>query len=356
MCWALRAMLAGCVAVMASPADVRAEKSEGSRSAVSRLADVKSWGYQLQGVDPAEVANSPYDLVVIDYSRNGKEARRFTPAEVKIMQAKPDGSRRFVIAYMSIGEAEDYRFYWSRGWVEPAPIRQPTGGGATPVLPENIETIRIPRLMAPLWLGRENESWRGNYHVRFWLPAWQDLIVHKPDSYLSRIMSAGFDGVYLDRVDAYYAIERDTESAKDWMVSFVAEIAAVARQRKPDWIVVAQNAEELLAEQRYLGAIDAVAKEDLLYGGEGDGVRNSDGRIAQSLRKLMAARALGLPVLAVEYISDPKQIARANAELRERGIIPYFGPRGLDRLEVPKSAAAGQAVRPEVSPQPARDR
>jgi endo-alpha-1,4-polygalactosaminidase (GH114 family) len=38
-------------------------KHQGS---AERLAGITSWGYQLQGVDPAEIAASPYDLVVID--------------------------------------------------------------------------------------------------------------------------------------------------------------------------------------------------------------------------------------------------------------------------------------------------
>ncbi|MGE0765673.1 MAG: endo alpha-1,4 polygalactosaminidase [Hyphomicrobiaceae bacterium] len=321
------------VAPSVACAETQSAKLLGS---TERLAGVKSWGYQLQGADPAEIAASPYDLVVIDYSRNGKDARRFTPAEVKAMQSKPDGSRRFVIAYLSIGEAEDYRYYWGRGWVEAAPLRQSPSESETKEPPAGLATVRVPRLMAPSWLGRENERWRGNYQVRFWYSGWQDLIMHGENSYLSRIISAGFDGVYLDRVDAYYDIERDTESAKEWMVSFVAELATIARQKKPNFIVIPQNAEELLTEQRYLAMIDGVAKEDLLYGSEGDGERNSEGRIAQSSQKLAAARAVGLTVLGVEYLNDEQKIKKAEKELRARGMIPYFGPRGLDRMEDPQ--------------------
>lgn len=333
-------LLAVSLTLLAVP-PVLAETAAKLLGSSQRLVGVKSWGYQLQGVDPAKIAASPYDLVVVDYSRNGREARRFTPSEVKLMQEKPDGSRRLVIAYMSIGEAEDYRFYWGRSWVEPAPLRQPHSEGETKELPSGLETVRIPKLMAPSWLGRENERWRGNFHVRFWYSDWQDLIMHNDDSYLSRIIAAGFDGVYLDRVDAYYDIERDTESAKEWMVDFVSELATIARQKKPGFIVIPQNAEELLSEQRYLATIDGVAKEDLLYGIEGDGERNSDARIAQSSQKLAAAKAAGMTVLAVEYLSDDKKRSKADGELRARGLIPYFGPRGLDDLESPFERGKG---------------
>jgi len=150
-----------------------------------------------------------------------------TAADVKLMQVKPDGARRLVIAYLSIGEAEDHRYYWKRGWVEPAPRRQLHGAQQPSFSSGSNETVRIPRLIAPVWLGRENDHWRGNYQVRFWHDEWKQLIMHDQASYLSRIVKAGFDGVYLSGVDVYTAIERDTDSAKDWMVGFVVELATL---------------------------------------------------------------------------------------------------------------------------------
>ena len=300
-----------------------------------RLAAVTSWGYQLQNVQVAEIAASPFDLVVIDYSRNGSEARRFTAADVKAMQIKPDGGRRLVISYMSIGEAEDYRYYWKKAWVEPAPLRAALEGDATAPLAGEPATVRIPRLIAPGWLGRENERWKGNYHVRFWYDGWQELIMRNADSYLNRIIDAGFDGVYLDRVDVYYEIERDAPNSRQWMVNFVEELAALARKRKPGFVVVPQNAEELLREPRYVAAIDGIAKEDLLYGGREQGKRNSERMIASSSVNLKHATDAGLAVLAVEYLGDGAAVVSAASELRSRGVIAYFGPRKLDRLVVP---------------------
>src|SRR5690606_19523023 len=104
------------------------------------LSQVRSWGYQLQGADPETIAASAYDMVVIDYSRNGTQARAYSEAEIARMKRKPEGGRRIVLAYMSIGEAESYRFYWKDGW----------GPGT------------------PDWLGRENRQWPDNYAVRYW--------------------------------------------------------------------------------------------------------------------------------------------------------------------------------------------
>ena len=77
---------------------------------------VRNWAYQLQGADPAEIAASPFDLVVIDYSRDGTEKGAHSLNDVQLMRRKADGGRRVVLSYMSIGEAEDYRYYWDAKW------------------------------------------------------------------------------------------------------------------------------------------------------------------------------------------------------------------------------------------------
>jgi len=43
--------------------------------------------------------------------------------------------------------------------------------------------------------------------VRYWDPNWQYIICGSSDSYVNRIVNAGFDGVYLDLVDEYEYFE-----------------------------------------------------------------------------------------------------------------------------------------------------
>ena len=116
---------------------------EGEQTPARLLAAAKSWGYQLQKFDPDTLATSPYDMLVIDYSRDGKAARAWTPEEVDKIGVKPDGERRVVLAYLSIGEAQTYRYYWRWYW-----------GWVFGVL-------------SPRWLSSENPEWRGNYGVRY---------------------------------------------------------------------------------------------------------------------------------------------------------------------------------------------
>lgn len=118
------------------------------------------------------IAITNYDLVIVDLFFHESALTR---SDVASLQVKHNGAKRMVICYMSIGEAEDYRYYWDKSW---------TGN-------------------PPHWLLQENPDWPGNYKVNYWDPDWQQIIVGPESAYLSLILKAGFDGVYMDLVDAY---------------------------------------------------------------------------------------------------------------------------------------------------------
>lgn len=339
--------------IMAAAVAVVGRAEPASTGKAGSLATVRSWAYQLQSIDLDALARSPFDLLVIDYSLSGEDRRRLTPAEVRRLQRRPDGRRRIVLAYMSIGEAEDYRFYWSKDWLESAEAASGAPKAAPPQPPRSDETEsdasppteRWLSASAPPWLHAENEQWSGNFLVHFWDRAWQDVIFGKPASYLARIMDAGFDGVYLDRVDAYYEFQDERPQAGAEMVDFVVRLSAFAKSARPGFLVVAQNGEELLVNPAYLAAIDAIAKEDLLFGSPDEGAPNSPAQIANSLTWLGSASRAGRRVLVVEYLDDTQLIAEASAELERLGFVAYFAPRLLDRLVLPATQAPPAARR-----------
>ena len=282
---------------------------------------IRSWGYQLQNGSADVVARSPYDIAVIDYSKDSSDAGAFTSADLDKMKRKPDGSRRYVLAYISIGEAETYRYYWKqRGWED--------GRNRKPMV-EN-----------------ENPEWLGNHSVKFWHNEWQDLILHDDDSYMNRIARAGFDGVYLDKVDIadFYAGKTPPGTvASDLMIQFVRKISIVMKSRKPGFLIFPQNAQGLLEDDIYRAAIDGIGIEDLLHkdtpvegpGSNVDGPRNGAAEIKESvdlLKKLVAEKK---PVIVVEYLRNRASIDRAASELEGYGFVPYFGPRDLARLALP---------------------
>jgi len=124
--------------------------------------------------------NTDYDILIIDLFY---EDEQLTKQDISSLKFKKNGGRRLVIAYMSIGEAEDYRYYWQEEWEE----------------------------NPPPWLAEENPEWPGNYKVRYWYKEWQDIIFGNDSSYTKRILDSGFDGLYLDLIDAFEYFEEEKD-------------------------------------------------------------------------------------------------------------------------------------------------
>jgi len=59
-----------------------------------------------------------FDIIIMDCFYDGQG---YQASEINNLKTKPGGGRRLVIAYMSIGEAEDYRFYWNSNWTTGSP-------------------------------------------------------------------------------------------------------------------------------------------------------------------------------------------------------------------------------------------
>jgi cysteinyl-tRNA synthetase len=123
------------------------------------------------------VTSTNYDLLIMDL--NFDDTTEFNAGEITQLKNKANGGKRLVISYMSIGEAEDYRYYWQSGW----------------------------KSGKPSWLDDENPDWAGNFKVRYWEQEWQKIIFGNDDSYTKKILNAGFDGVYLDVIDAFEYFE-----------------------------------------------------------------------------------------------------------------------------------------------------
>jgi cysteinyl-tRNA synthetase len=122
------------------------------------------------------VKSTNYDYIIMDYFYNGEE---FTSSQIEQLKQKANGGKRLLICYMSIGEAENYRYYWKSDW----------------------------KIGSPSFIVEENPNWAGNYVVKYWESEWQDVIFGNDNSYLKKILDAGFDGVYLDIIDAFEHFE-----------------------------------------------------------------------------------------------------------------------------------------------------
>lgn len=150
---------------------------------IAALADASNFLYLINpGEFPdkanfiAALAATNYDVLLLDAFFDDA---LLSPVDLAVLKVKANGAKRLVIAYMSIGEAEDYRFYWQPGW----------------------------RRGSPAWIEAENTSFEGNFIVRYWEPEWQAIVLDDDAGYLAKIQDAGFDGVYLDIIDAFEYFE-----------------------------------------------------------------------------------------------------------------------------------------------------
>ncbi len=90
---------------------------------ISSLAEAQNFLYLLNPSDNAAYTDKDtfitalqsldYDVLIIDLFFDGTEPSILTSDDVDNLRLKATGGgNRLVIAYMSIGEAEDYRYYW----------------------------------------------------------------------------------------------------------------------------------------------------------------------------------------------------------------------------------------------------
>jgi len=150
---------------------------------IMNLSDAKNFLYIINPENYATkeafvfaIASSDYDVVIMDFFF---ENEQFSSSQIATMKKKANGAKRLIISYISIGEAEDYRFYWDPAWNDTQPD----------------------------WIEEENPLWEGNYKVKYWESEWQSIIFGTNESYLDLILNAGFDGVYLDIIDAFEYFE-----------------------------------------------------------------------------------------------------------------------------------------------------
>jgi cysteinyl-tRNA synthetase len=262
------------------------------------------------------------DTFVIDqyFADSPNESGLYTPDELTQLRAgQTTGVRpRVLLSYLSIGEAEDYRYYWQEAWAS-----KHNGKVAA---------------TAPNWLLGQNPDWKGNYRVKYWNADWQALIFGSPTASLDRIIAQGFDGAYLDIIDGFETFENGSDnlvnpetgqSYRRDMVDFVMKLAAYARAIKPGFLVVPQNGSQLLDFDDYLPVISGQGQEDLYYNTNKMQPQEESASIVERLKRVSA---VGKAVLVTDYSRAKKKQADDIAKARADGFSVFIAPRKLNGL------------------------
>jgi len=261
------------------------------------VAKLKESGRDWIVLDATFAGDTPWERTDLDTIRSGKAGRK-------------------VVAYLSIGEAEDYRFYWQSAWV--------SNGKRTAA--------------APAWLGIENPGWKGNYQIKYWNTDWQKLMLAAIDDAMAR----GFDGVYLDIVDGFQTYEQGADGYLDDrmnpetkqtyrrdMVDWVKAIAARARAKNPEALVIPQNGSQLALHKDFVEVISAQGIEDLFTNGKKLQPASHTDEILGHLKTLASAKK---PVLLIEYPKTPERQALSKELARKNGLVWLVTDRPLKTL------------------------
>ena len=311
------------------------------------LENVSTWFYMIDVnleqdmVD--QITASEYDMVVLDFIPSEANNTDYPMAAV-IAELHNAPHPKLVIAYIDIGQAEDFRTYWQPGW----------GIGN------------------PDWIvALDPDGWAGNFPVTYWHDEWRNIWLGE-NGYLQTILDLGFDGVYLDWVEAYSdenivaAAQQEGVDPRQEMIWWVGDIAEFTRSQQPNFIVIGQNAAELAADDEYLNIVDAIAQEQVWFDGAADNDPPGDCPLPRTeadvetaayvdslssacreqyetftdstlhvssegyISDLTLAREKGTIVFTIDYALEPDNVAFVFETSRALGFVPFVSNRALN--------------------------
>ncbi|MDD4734741.1 MAG: endo alpha-1,4 polygalactosaminidase [Kiritimatiellae bacterium] len=217
---------------------------------------------------------------------------------------KEEKNKRLCLAYLSVGEAEDFRMYWQG-------IRNKS------------------------WVLGSNPDWAGDHLVDVRSKEWRRLVT---DEVAPRLMAAGYDGFMLDTLDTAETLLQSDPVSFAGVKEAMAELVLTLRNRWPDAVILVNRGFDILP--LITPQIDGVLVE---------GVRSTmDFKHGQSRmlttdeciwieKKLEAVQHAGLPVFALDYVvpPDPEQATAVYHRLQRLGYRPLISTPDLAHYDFP---------------------
>lgn len=261
----------------------------GGKLVLNRVVD---W-FILLDYDPK---NYPVDAVFLSRFQMGILDSEYYPHFEQIRH------RFLAIAYISFGEASDYRQYWDK--------------------------IKDREFVL-----EENPNWQGDFYVDIRHEDWQNLILHEE---IPAVLEKGFKGIFMDTLDtAIFLEDQDPEKyqgSKTALISLIQQIKA----KYPDIYLISNNGFDILPE--IAPYLDGVLAEDIFYmidfknGGYKPVPENERLHKISILKNIM--EKFHLPVFTVDYVSQSnrKTIQWVKKESKKQGFRPYIAEKGLNRI------------------------
>lgn len=255
------------------------------------------------------IMNCGRDLIILDQFYDVKV--RWTAKEISTIRSGLPG--RQVVAYLSIGEAEAYRKYWKSSWNNPA--------------------------ARPDYILEENPDWKENFKVKYWKKEWQQIILNEIDY----IVNSGFDGVFLDIVDAFEYFENEDDEYIDYKINpdtgnsyraDMIELIRIIREKLDSYhtgnhLIIPQNGSQLLESQLYQQIISLQAIEDLFT----DGNKKQPAEHSEYILSFLDSfKNNGKEVLLTEYPSKRKYKEFSINQAKNHNLILLLTVRALDKI------------------------
>jgi uncharacterized protein (TIGR01370 family) len=308
-----------------------------------KLDQVTTWTYNISNVNSQQqqdqLVGTHFDMYVLEPVVTEKGLSGFDisglVSDLRDYNINNYGKDPLILAYIDIGQAEDWRWYWQSGW----------------------------KIGNPDWIvGGDPDDWEGCYPVAYWNQTWEDIVIYGSYgmSHVEESLKAGFDGIYMDWVEGYDDDNVKAKAVTDGvdpvveMFNFIEKIRNYARtgspHANPDYLVIAQNASNLYEKNpsRYLQLIDGIALEAIWYDGTGgfddwnsqsgyntltnDIYPDWTGEVLAFLQPMKGK----LPIFCAEYAQDIGGVNRAtevySSKAPGEGFIPYCTRRSLAEL------------------------
>lgn len=277
------------------------------------------------GTDYATLAGTDADLIV--YESAVTSATPWAPLSTAELQALEDQGRT-VIGYVNTSVTDHLRAYWNDAWVAWTDPAEKDVGTIQPGAPDWLQN----------WTVQVDFYWQhagyDAYLVDYADSAWQDIVIAQAEA----VVSAGYDGVFLDDVGRYleagWATGTYDASWAVTMIELVIDVAAAVRVIDPDAYVAVNSGINLVWDAGltptdplwldYLDAIDGVLVENQ-YINEGP----EDGAQVQDALSVAVDRFAAEDILSVEDPANPIDFGAYLLFSGNKGILPYVPDSGL---------------------------
>ena len=201
-----------------------------------QLKQVSAWSFAPDGESALQLVESGVDLVVLNFD---PQAEAIADAVAQLQQA---GKPRLVLAYLNVGQADPAQSYWQPDW---------EAGN-------------------PWWLIESKQQYaNNNVPVAYWNDDYRHIWL-ADDGYLQAALEAGFDGIYVDGIEAYAdeAVidfsKNDGSDPQQEMIWLLGDMIDFVKSRQPDFMVITHNAAGLMTQPEaayVLEGLDGLAQE-----------------------------------------------------------------------------------------------